>query len=425
MNTLIKKTAEKILKPLTKAVLAKQQPQVITVTGSVGKTSTKQAICSVLADKFSVKGGAKNYNNELGVPFAILGLESPQKSINGWLKLFLKAVKLTLIKDKNYPEILVLEVGADKPGDLKYLMEMIPKGLFKVAVLTAVAPVHLEFFDSMENVFQEKITPFFSLAKDGLAVVAADNCDAERIKDTIHCTVITYGIRERADITIKGLKQNQNGLAFQLNNAGQTLDFFLPQGVYFHQVYPLLAAVAVGVSYKMTLRDISRGLAGYTPPPGRMRRIKGINKSLIIDDTYNSSPESCKRALEALTTIPQAQRKIAVLGDMLELGETSEEFHKTIGQMASRLKIDYLITYGQMAQFMAKASRENGLAKERVYSFTELEKITDFLKKFIQPGDVLLIKGSQGMRMEKIVKTIMQEPKKAKALLVRQNQEWL
>lgn len=420
----MKKLIQKLLKILTRRVLEKQRPQVITVTGSVGKTSTKQAICLVLNGKFSVRGGAKNYNNELGVPLAVLGLESPQKSVIGWLKLFALGFCLSLFKESNYPEILVLEIGADKPGDLKYLLEMIPAGLLKAAVLTAVAPAHLEFFGTMEKIFQEKISPFFFLAKDGLAIINRDNCDVQKIKEKIHSVVITFGIKQPADITINNIRQVESGLSFQLKNNGQALDFFLPEAVYFHQIYPLLAAVAVGVFYKMNLRDISQNLANYVPPAGRMRRFKGQNESLIIDDTYNSSPESCKRALEALSTLTQAKRKIAVLGDMLELGEMSEEFHKTIGQIAARLKIDCLVSYGQMAQFIAKAGQESGLAKEQVFSFFDLEKISGFLKKFIQAGDIILVKGSQGIRMEKIVKNIMAQPEKAKDLLVRQGEEW-
>ena len=420
----MKKLIFKILKIVALLVLQKQRPQIITVTGSVGKTSTKQAFCLVLAKKFSVRGGAKNYNNELGVPLAILGLESPRKSIIGWLKLFAKALGLILFKKNNYPEILILEIGADKPGDLKYLMEMIPNGLLRVAVLTAVAPVHLEFFGSMENIFQEKIYPFFCLAKDGLAVVNQDNCDASRIKEAIHSAMITYGVKGQSDVIIKNLKQTNDGLAFQLVEGGQTLDFFLPGGMGFHQVYPLLAAVAVGVFYEITLEEIAQNLTDYTPPPGRMRRLKGKGDSLIIDDTYNSSPESCKRALETLSSMPKAKRRIAVLGDMLELGETSEEFHKAMGQIAGRLKIDYIITYGQMAQFMAKGAQESGLSKERIFSFSDLQKISNFLKKFIQKGDMLLVKGSQGMRMEKIVKDIMAQPEKAKDLLARQSEGW-
>lgn len=431
----MKRLIQKLLKILTRKILEKQRPQVITVTGSVGKTSAKQAICLVLRGRFSVRGGAKNYNNELGVPLTVLGLQSPQKSLIGWLKLFALGFYLSLFKKSDYPKILVLEIGADKPGDLKYLLEMIPAGLLKAAVLTAVAPAHLEFFGTMEKIFQEKISPFFFLAKDGLAIINQDNCDVQKIKEKIHSAVITFGIKEPAlletnpltgqtDITINNVRQVERGISFQLNNKGQTLNFFLPEGVYFHQIYPLLAATAVGIFYKMNLRDISQNLAQYTPPAGRLRSIEGQNNSLIIDDTYNSSPESCRRALEALSTMPQAKRKIAILGDMLELGETSEEFHKTIGKMAAQLKVDYLITYGQMAQFIAKSCQANGLPKERIFPFAELGKLSDFLKNFIQTGDVLLVKGSQGMRMEKIVRNIMAQPEKAKDLLVRQGEEW-
>jgi len=415
---LLKNILEKKLKNFAKKILKKQRPQILVITGSIGKTSTREAIYQLLTEKFKVRESIKNYNNEIGVPLTILGSRNPEKSLFGWLKVFLKAFFLTLFRKRNYPQILILEMAADKPGDLRYLMEIIPRGLLKVVVLTAVAPTHLEFFGSIENIFKEKIIPFSYLSKTGLAVVNKDNCDFEKIKPLIASKIITYGIEKPADIKVSDISLKENGLEFKLNFRGKTTSSFLKDGISKYQLYPVLAAAGLGIFYGMDLEQISEGLKKYRLLRGRMRKIEGKRDSIIIDDTYNSSPEAARRALEALAHFPFGKRKIAVLGDMLELGQASEKLHRQIGRVVAELRIDYLITFGKKAKYIFDEARKAGFPPDQSFQFEDFDKVSDLVENLIKPGDVLLIKGSRAMKMEKIVKKIMARPEMAKDLLV-------
>lgn len=425
---ILKKIIEKGLKILARAVLLRQKPKIVTVTGSIGKTSTKEAIFFVLKEKFhSVCQTPKNYNNEIGVPLTILGETSPKKSLFAWLKIFLKGIFLALFKKKDYPSFLVLEIAADKPGDLKYLMEIIPSQLLERAVLTAVAPVHLEFFKSLEKIFEEKIIPFSFLKKQGIGIVNVDNCNLEKIKKKFpFLKFISYGINN-SNVQVKGeeIEIKEKGLAFKILTQNESLSFLLKEGIGDHQIYPLLGAVGVGISFGMNLKEIESGLKNYRILSGRGRKIKGKNNYWIIDDSYNSSPQATKAALKSLKNLPFGKRKIALLGDMLELGKNAFKFHQEIGEKVFQLKIDYLITFGKLGEFIFQGAKKIGMEQNRLFHFSSQEKLINFLKNFLQPGDLILIKASQGMRLERVVREIMLSPQKAPELLVRQDKTWL
>ena len=420
----MQKIIEKILKLLARAVLKKQRPQIVSITGSMGKTSTKEAIYFVLKKKFKARQSIKNYNNELGVPLTILNEVSPGKSFIGWLTIFYKGIVLAFFKKKDYPQVLILETAADKPGDLKYLMNILLPELLKVAVLTGIAPVHLEFFKTMENIFEEKITPFFHLKKENFAVINKDNCDFKKMKPRLNSKIITYGIEKEADLMAEEIKITEQGLSFNFRQGNNSHPFLLKQAISSHQLYSLLAAASVGIYYGMGLKEICEQLKKYKVLAGRMRKIKGINNSFIIDDTYNSSPEAVKKSLKALSRFPFGKRKIAVLGAMLELGESTNDFHCQIGELVADLKIDYLITLGTKGKIIYQGALEKTLHREQLFHFDNLEKLSSFLKDFITQDDIILVKGSQKARMEKIVRQIMLEPENAKQLLVRQDKQW-
>lgn len=398
----MKNLVAKILKKLTYKVLAKQKPSIITVTGSVGKTSTKEGIYFAIKGIGNVRRSLKNYNNELGVPFtvALWKGKAPGKNLLRWKLVLWRLLYYSFFKSKKYPKWLVLEIGSDKPGDLQYLMEMIPAGLLKCAVLTAVFGVHLEFFKTISAIYQEKTTPFNFVAKDGFILVNTDNCDIKNTK------IISYGFEKPADIMAFDFQAGDRGLSFKIKTSKGNFEFLLKQAISAYQCYPILAGVGVALSLSIDIKEALDGLKEKLPMPGRMRLIEGINKSLIIDDTYNSSPEAAKYALKALKELPRKGRKIAVLGDMLELGQESQKFHQEIEELAKNLGIDIVITFG----------------KEK--NFADHQKLSDYLKNLIKPNDTILIKGSQGVRMEKIVKEIMVHPDQASDLLVRQTDEW-
>ncbi|TSD05981.1 MAG: UDP-N-acetylmuramoyl-tripeptide--D-alanyl-D-alanine ligase [Parcubacteria group bacterium Athens0714_12] len=419
----MKKIIQIILKILAIKVLKKYQPEIIAITGSVGKTSTKEAIYAVLKSKFSDKVGRsiKNYNNEIGVPLSVLGCESAKKSLIGWLKIFLHGLDLIINKKKNYPEILILEMAADRIGDIKYLTSFVPR---KIAIITSVGKVHLQFFKQIEKIAEEKQNLINDLKSDAHAILNLDDQLVYNMKSKTKAKIHTFGFSEGADIRASEAVISEHngikGINFKLISEGKIMPVFLPYVLGKQQVYAALASTCVGIIYKMNLLEISEALGRYRPPLGRMNLIQGIKNSLIIDDTYNASPFSAIAALESLKEISCEGKKIIILGDMLELGNYTEEGHKEVGKKAAQIA-DTLITVGEMARDIARGAKEAGMEENKIFSFTDLKIAGKFAQDRIKEGDIILIKGSQGARMEKITKELMAEPLKAKELLVRQD----
>jgi UDP-N-acetylmuramoyl-tripeptide--D-alanyl-D-alanine ligase len=187
----------------------------------------------------------------------------------------------------------------------------------------------------------------------------------------------------------------------------------------------LLAASAVGLALNIDWLTIADALVEFTPPPGRLRLVAGLNQSWLIDDTYNSSPAAVEAAIGALAEFPTFGRKVAVLGDMLELGERAVEAHRAAGEQAAK-EADFIFTIGVRSRFTAEAAfNKKRRLKNRVQHFESIEELAIFLPEFIKPGDVLLFKASQSVRLERVVRAVMAEPKRAAALLCRQEPEWL
>ncbi len=429
---MLKNLLQSIIRNLAKRILAKYKPDVIGITGSVGKTSSKEAIAYVLESKFSVRRTLKNYNNEIGLPLTIIGIEkSPGKSILGWLGVIWKAKKLLLARDNNYPEVLVLEMGADKPGDIEYLTEIAP---CKVGVLTFISHAHTEFFKTIKKISQEKRIIISHLKQDGFAVMNFDN---EMVMQNIGATkaeVLTYGFKDGADLRatdVNLIKDSQtgwpSGLNFKVLYKGNVVPVFLPGVISKSSISAALAGLAVGTIFGVNLVEGSQALSKLERLPGRMRLIEGIKHTLIVDDSYSSSPEAAKTALEALAQIevrPEA-RRYAVLGDMLELGTETENAHRELGFKVAELGMDFLITVGEAAKHIARAAKEAGMEENKIASFASGAEAGRFLQEKIKEGDLVLVKGSQALRLERVVKEVMAEPLKASDLLCRQEQSWL
>lgn len=429
---MLKSILQYFLRRLAKKIIKKYHPDVVGITGSVGKTTAKEAIAAVLAVKFNVRRNVKNYNNEIGLPLTIMDFaQTPGRSVLGWLEVFARALHLIFVKDKNYPEILVLEMGADKPGDIQYLIEITP---CKVGVLTFISHAHTEFFKTIKKIAQEKRIIISHLSHDGFAVLNFDNELVMQNAPSTKAEIITYGFKEGADLRASDVNIISDeasgwptGLNFKVNFKGNTVPIFFSGVVADHLIPSFLAGLAVGQIFGVNLVEGAEALRRLEPLPGHMRLIPGIKKTLIIDDTYNSSPEPTKSALQTLAKIelkPGAER-YAVLADMLELGLETENTHREIGFKAVELGINFLITVGEASKHTAAAAREAGLSEHQIASFADSVSAGKFLQEKLEQGDVALIKGSQSMRMEKIVKEIMAEPLKAKELLARQGEEWV
>ncbi len=418
MKSFFKKIIAAILEAEARAILEKYNPTIIAVTGSVGKTSTKDAIYTVLASSSShIRKSEKSFNSEIGVPLTILGVDNAWSDVIGWLQNIFYGLELILWKH-SYPEVLVLEVGADHPGDIKRIASWLKPHIGVVTRVSAV-PVHVEFFPSREALLAEKAELPKAVRKNGTLILSEDDDDVKKMGLEVPQKVITYGLRYSAKVTASQetiVYENGQavGMSFNLNCEGNSAQVFIRGGLGVQQIYPLLAAAAVGISRGMTLSQVGSALGKHVPPRGRMNVISGIKETTLIDDTYNSSPDALREALLLLGKVETKGKRIAVLGDMLELGKYSIDEHKKAGELAR-----------QMAQVVVTVGQRSKVMGDSVISFNTSDEAADYVKGIVERGDVVLVKGSQSMRMEKISKALLLEPEKAKDLLVRQEEEWL
>lgn len=418
------------LKILSKLILKKYQPTVVGITGSIGKTSAKEAIVKVLSPTLSVRASSKNYNNEIGVPLTIIGADSAGHSIIGWLKVAIHALKLILFKDKNYPKILILEMGVDRPGDLDYLTSIAP---VNVSLVTAVSYSHIEYFGSLNNIKKEKQVLVEKTDSNGLAILNYDNEPTREMANVSQARVLTYGLSQGADLRAQDVIYNFSrgnyelaGINFKLSYNGSIVPVVMKNVLSETSIYAALAATAVGIYFKLNLVEIAKSLNDFSLPHGRMNLLPGIKNTFIIDDTYNSSPEAALAAIDILSRmkIDEKASRYAVLGEMLEIGHYTEEGHRLVGAQVFKSGIDYLVAIAEKSRDFVRGAKEAGMNEENIYYFDKQDEAASFLQNRIKMGDVLLVKGSQGARLEKLVKELMAEPEKAEQLLVRQGKEW-
>lgn len=422
MKSFFKKIIVSILESEAKLILKKYNPFIIAITGSVGKTSAKDAIYTVLAGTASrVRKSEKSFNSEIGVPLTILGCENAWNNPFLWMRNILHGLELILLRS-NYPDCLVLEVGADHPGDIENVTKWLKPDVAVVTKVSAV-PVHVEFFSSRSHLLREKSYLVKALKKNGTSVLSEDDEDVRRMAEGMTQKCLTFGVRHSASVSAshdyiiyeerEGMKI-PIGMSFKLNYGGNSLPVMARGVLGIQQVYPYLAAAAVGISRNIVLTDIIQSLGNHIAPKGRMNIIAGVNSTVIIDDTYNSSPDALHEALLVLGRIDTIGRKIAVLGDMMELGRFSSEEHRKAGDLAIQVA-SIVVTVGQRSRGMG----------DNVISFNTSSEAGEYVRRMVAKGDVILVKGSQSMRMERVVKNLLAEPEKAGELIVRQEPEWL
>ncbi|NLA08182.1 MAG: UDP-N-acetylmuramoyl-tripeptide--D-alanyl-D-alanine ligase [Parcubacteria group bacterium] len=398
------------LKNLAQLTLKKYQPEIIGVTGSVGKTSTKEAIYLVLKNEKRVRRTQGNFNNELGVPLTILGDYEKITGVNFWFKVVFQSMGQLIIKNKKYPEVLILEMAADKPGDIGYLTRLARP---KIGVITAIGkiPVHVQHYSTPLAVAKEKGKLIEVLPTSGYAVL---NCDDElvwELKSKTRAQIISYGFNDEADIQIINLeykfdeKEIPQGVAFKIQYGNTIVPFRLKNILGKPQVYSAAAAIAVGIIYGINLVKISEFLSDYQPFEHRMKILKGIKNAVILDDCYNASPISVQAGLETLNYFSK-RRKVAILGDMLELGKYSDEAHQEIGKEVAK-KVDFLICVGEKAKLIAESAIRHNFDKNKVLIFNNSESAKKMIKKEIGNFDVVLVKGSRAMQLDKIVEELV------------------
>jgi UDP-N-acetylmuramoyl-tripeptide--D-alanyl-D-alanine ligase len=416
MRTLL----EKILAFFARKIVNKYKPKIIGITGSVGKTSTRAAVFAVVSQKYRAYTPPKNLNDKLGLPLAIIGADSAGRSLIGWIKIIFRAALLSLVRHK-YPEVLVLEYGIDRVGEMDELLAIARP---HIAVLTTIGFSHYEYFRDIETVAHEKGRIIEVLTGSDVAVL---NNDDERVvaqQGRTKAKVVTYGQQGivRVENSIESFSEKV-GTELAIATPTRKFNASIP-AVGTPHVSSSLAACAVAEVLGVEVDLVEKGLARYRPVPGRLAVIAGLRRSLILDDTYNAAPDSVREALNVLARMP-GQHKLAVLGDMLELGVKSDEAHDLVGQQVATMELQHVVTVGPGGKIIAAAAKGAGFPEERVISFDTSEEAKTTVRELMQEGSSVLVKGSQGMRMEKIVKEIMAEPMRAGELLCRQDARWL
>lgn len=428
MYPMLRSAVVAILTFEAKLALRRHQPKIIAVTGSAGKTSTKDAIFAVLSDGRHVRKSEKSYNSELGVPLTILGLESGWGSPMRWLVNVFKGAWVVVGSDP-FPKWLVLEVGADRPGDIRMIAKWLKPD---IAVITSIPdiPVHVEYFHSPTALANEKKRLAEHMKHDGLLVINGDDVHTKAILNEYASQAVSFGFEGQnafvaRDMGIQYEDRRPVGMHFYSEHSGSRHDVTLIGALGKPRVYAALAALAVAESAGVPQEAAAEALKGWEPPPGRMRIIQGLKDSIIIDDTYNSSPAAAHSALEMLADIKGYKKKIAVLGDMLELGRFSKEAHIEVGKRVAQ-SASMLCTVGLRARAIAETALDNGLPESSVrqYEQGESQRAGKELEPLLDKNTLVLIKGSQSMRMEKAVEEIMAEPARAPELLVRQDPDW-
>lgn len=342
---------------------------VVGLTGSVGKTTTKEMIACVLGAKSKTLKTEGNLNNEIGVP-------------------------KTLYRLDNSYDFAVIEMGMDNKGQITELSKCAKPDC---AVITNIGVSHIENLGSREGILRAKLEILDGMKKGSPLFLNGDNDMLSTVKNE-DFKIITFGIENKnCDVIAENICEKELSTEFTAVKDDLRQKITIPT-VGIHNVYDALAAFAVGVEYKIDPEIIAKGLSEYTPS-GMRQRINQVNGITVIEDCYNASPDSQKAGLNSLCKIAKG-RKIAVLGDMLELGTYSETAHRAVGEYAAQCGLDALYTYGEQSRFTAESAEKAGL--ERVYAFDSKQELVDALKKELKSGDTVSFKASRGMKLEEV-----------------------
>jgi UDP-N-acetylmuramoyl-tripeptide--D-alanyl-D-alanine ligase len=427
MKSFIRSIFALFLAVLARGILRRYAPKIVMVTGSVGKTSTKDAVAAALSDRGYVRYSKKSYNSEFGLPFTVIGAENPWENPAAWLKLFGDALALRFLPS-HYPNLLVLEIGADRPGDIARMLRIAQPDAVVVTRLPEV-PVHVEAYATPAAVREEEFAPAYALEDNMPLIINAEDEYAMTMSARLPARVITFGLHAASAVRIVDPAPHftegfPEGMKATLAIGGETYPLVVPGVVGTPALYAPAAAVATAIALGYAPTEALHGLASYTPPPGRSRILNGKDGSVLIDDSYNSSPAATEEALKSLNMLAETSggRRIAVLGDMLELGRYSHEEHERVGRLVAK-QADVLIAVGIRARGIADAAREADMPDASIRTFGTSAEAAAALTQEIGAGDIVLIKGSQSIRTERIVEALLFNPAD-RSLLARQDAEW-
>lgn len=352
---------------------------VIAITGSSGKTTTKEMTAAILTQNHSVLKTEGNLNNLIGLP-------------------------LTLLKLNKGHELAIVELGTNSRGEIKRLTEIAEPD---IALVTNIGPAHLEGLKTLECVREEKGDLYRTMSKSGLAVFNADDEDITPLRRSWQDRVLTYGVKSPADVTASDIaKWGISGQSFVLN-AGSESAVVQLSASGMHNIYNALAAAALSRAAGIGINEISQGLRNFHPVAARFEVHTLPNGAFLVDDTYNANPASVREALKTVQALKGAHRSVVVLGDMLELGDQTELFHEAVGTDAAVTDVGLLFLKGLLSRGIAAGAVKGGLSETKIHFFERSEEIVESILSFVQAGDWILVKGSRRMKMEEVVKNIL------------------
>lgn len=401
-----------------KYLKAHAEVKLVVVAGSVGKTTTKLAIAAVLSERFRVRVHEDNHNTEISAPLAMLGIEYPGlvKSPLVWLSIFRAAKER--INQLSDVDVIIQEIGSDRLGQVEHFGTYLHPD---IAVITAVSPEHMEYFGDLDSVAKEELA---AANYSETAIINRDDIPGRYAEVLTNPNISTYGSSASAEYYfIEGDFTLENGYdgKFIAKDWDDPVEVKLKL-VGDHSVRSAVAAGTVAVKLGLNSSEVASGLRKITSIPGRMNVLRGVENTIIIDDTYNSSPLAATSALKTLYTLSVPQR-IAVLGDMNELGASSAAEHQAVGRMCDPNQLAWVITVGQEAEkYLAPSAKQQGC---QVKSFKTALDAGSFVHKVLEPGAAILFKGSQSkIYLEEAVKVVLHSTDEEKHL-VRQTPAWL
>jgi UDP-N-acetylmuramoyl-tripeptide--D-alanyl-D-alanine ligase len=348
---------------------------IVGVTGSVGKTTTREMIHAVLTSQYHGIRSPKNFNNRFGLPLSIFEIQSEH-------------------------EFAILEMGASQEGEIRNLAELAAP---EIGVVTGIGLSHLEGFGNEEAILRAKGELIEALPQSGLAVLAGDDFRLQQLAQQACCRVVLVGEDSRNDLRATDVAMHQNHIRFRVD-----AEHFEFSAVGRHHLSAALCAIAIGRELGMSSAVIAEGLRSFEAIPGRCR-LEQVGPWTVIDDSYNASPKSMKAACDVLKHWNAASEKILVTGDMLELGERSPEFHHELGETAAASGIDFLAAHGRYAKNTIRGARQAGMDVFRLAECEDFDAMTTVLDCWLEPGTVVLVKGSRAMRMERVVQRLRKQ----------------
>ena len=397
--------------------IKKAKPKIIAISGSFGKTSTKEAIYFVLSKKFGSDCGKNwgNMNSVIGLPLSILGLRNYSFGLGFLLDLFRAFWGYIFYR---LPKILVLELGIDKPGEMEKLLKIIKPD---VGVLTGVSETHLEELKDIVGVKREKSLMVSAIKAGGFFIVNGNDQNCLDIQPGKGVETVKYG--QNFDVSYSDLEISISGNNFNIK-ANKEIRPVKSKLIGEHSVNILLSATAVCLKIGLKLPEIVESLEQIRPQKGRMNLIKLKNQMILVDDSYNSNPKSAVEAVKTISAICWDGRKVAILGNMNELGEYTKDGHLAVGEEAGKT-VNLLLVVGPNVGNFLKGAKKSGMDETNIFCYPSPEKLISDLDNKLKPNDLILIKASQNkMRFEKVAEHLIADPEVSKNVLVRQEKKW-